>query len=73
MTKTCPICGGPTKSPLLAALEHFYLYQPGQLGYVRGNFRMFGFWGGLEANLSLLFPIYCTIRYWRHRRSSLTL
>lgn len=71
--KTCPICGGPTRAPVQAALEHFCLYLPGQLGYVRGNFRMFGFLGGLDANLSLLCPIYNTLRHWRHRRSSLTL
>jgi hypothetical protein len=42
-----------------------------QREYVRGNFKMFGFWGGLTANVTLVFPVVNFIVNFKRRHSRL--
>jgi hypothetical protein len=67
----CPVCGETTGQPIRAALEHFSPVAWGQWHYWPGNIKSFGFWSGMSANLALSFPIYNTLRYWKHRKTRL--
>ena len=71
--KECIVCGEKTDQPIAAAFEHFYLYVPGNWRYWRGNIKTFGFWSGLSGSLGITFPIYNTLRHWKHRKSRLVL
>lgn len=73
MKHQCLICGQKTNNPILAALSHFYLYESGMTKYLKGNIKMFGFWRGLNATLSLICPAYNTIKNWKYRKSSLNI
>ncbi len=67
----CIICGDNTQHPFAAAVEHFRFCDWEQREWVRGNFKAFGFWRGLTANICLLFPFVNTLVHWRYRKWSL--
>lgn len=71
--KTCLICGESTMKPAHAAFSHFWLWNPGQLQFLRGNISMFGFWSGLDSTLGLICPAYNTLRHWKHRKARLSI
>lgn len=67
----CPICGDKTKYPIMAAIEHFYLWQPEMTQYWRGNVSMFGFVRGTISTAYLICPALNTIRFWKYRKHRL--
>jgi hypothetical protein len=67
----CVICGDTTDRPFVAVVWHFRPLDWSQLHWVRGNFKTFGFWSGLRANITLLFPVANTLLNWKHRKSRL--
>lgn len=69
--KYCLICGEKIDRPFAATVEHFRPIDLGQWPYVIGNFRTFGLWSGLHANVTLLSPVINTILHWKHRKSRL--
>jgi hypothetical protein len=69
----CVICGDSTERPFDAAIWHFRFIDWEQRHWVRGNFKVFGFWSGLSANMSLMFPFWDTIANWRYRKYTLTI
>ena len=69
----CLICGETTTKPIATAFEHFFLYASGNWKYWRGNIKTFGFWPGLHGSICLTFPIYNTLRHWKHRKSRLVI
>jgi hypothetical protein len=71
--KQCIICGEKTKRPLAAVVEHFRPIDWSQRHYLRGNFKVFGFWSGLRANITLMFPIVNTLWNWKQRKATLDL
>lgn len=68
---TCIICGDTTPSPFTAFVYHFRPIDWEQRSYIRGNFKMFGLWSGLRANLTLMSPFLNTILNWKHRKGKL--
>jgi hypothetical protein len=71
--KHCIICGAPTKQPFTAAIWHFRPFEWHGKSYITGNVRMFGFWGGMRANLTLYFPVINTLIHWKYRKDGLGL
>ena len=69
--KTCPICGSKTPRPILAALEHFKVWELNQLKYMRGNIKAFGLVDGFMATIYLMSPIINTLRHWKYRKHHL--
>ena len=69
----CIICGIETDQPIREALWHFRLVDWNQWQFWRGNIRTFGFWSGMEGNLTLSFPIINTLWHWKHRKSRLVI
>lgn len=69
--KTCLICGRNTTNAFADFVRHFRVIDWPQRHYVKGNFRTFGYWSGLRANITLMFPFLNTIINWKHRKSSL--
>lgn len=67
----CQWCGEVTEHPFMALFSHFWLYQPGQWKYMRGNVRTFGLWDGFWGTIYLIFPFANSLRHWRHRKSRL--
>jgi hypothetical protein len=67
----CIICGAETTRPIVAALWHFRPFEWHGKSYITGNVRMFGFWGGMRASLTLYFPVINTLVNWKHRRARL--
>lgn len=53
-------------------MSQFRLLDLSMRQYVRGNFVMFGFWGGLRANITLLSPLANLLINWKHRNSHLS-
>jgi hypothetical protein len=51
--------------------REFWLLDWKMRQYIRGNFVAFGFWSGLSANISLMCPLYNTLRYYGIRHLSL--
>ena len=72
MDKRCVVCGRPTTTPIVSALEHFKPYRPGMWQYLRGNVATFGAWGGIMGTFTLAFPWFNTIKNWRYRHHRLT-
>lgn len=73
MLKTCIVCGEKTEKPFQAAFEHFWLWQPGMLQYLRGNICTFGFWSGLSATIGLMCPLYNTLKNWKYRKARMVI
>jgi hypothetical protein len=71
-TSQCPICGQNTTAPFVSAISHFRPIDWEQRCYIRGNFKTFGFWSGLRANLTLLFPFINTVWNWKYRKDHLS-
>ena len=67
----CPVCKCVTDQPFVAAVWHFRPFEWHGWGYVFGNVRMFGFWDGMRANLTLYFPFANTLINWKHRKAHL--
>lgn len=73
MIRECLICGDRTQYPWRATFWHLRLYERGQWKYLRGNCTIFGVISGIHSVFCLAFPIYNTLRYWKHRKSRLVL
>lgn len=71
--KSCIICGEETKQPFAAAVWHFRPLAWDDRKYVWGNMTTFGFWGGLRANVTLMFPFINTIWNWKYRKLKLVI
>ena len=71
--KHCIICGGKTSQPFSAAVNHFRPIDWKQRHFVRGNFATFGFWSGLMANVTLVFPFLNTLINWKYRKMRLVI
>lgn len=51
--------------------REFWLIDWNKRQYIRGNFVAFGLWSGFWSNLSLMCPLYNTIRYYGIRHMTL--
>lgn len=71
--KQCLVCGERTKQPWLATLWHFRLYEGGNWKWFKGNMATFGKWGGFWGTISLICPLFCTLRHWKYRKCTLEL
>jgi hypothetical protein len=69
--KHCIICGDSTERPFAAAVWHFRPFEWHEAIYIVGNIKTFGFWSGVEANLSLYFPFLGTLINWKYRKMKL--
>ena len=67
----CLWCGIETQEPMRDLFRHFWIYQPNQWQYLKGNVRMFGKWDGFWGTVHLAFPILNTLRHWRLRKAQL--
>lgn len=67
----CLICNGETSKPFVAFVYHFRPINWADRKYIRGNFKTFGFWAGLRANVTLIFPFLNTILNWKYRKMHL--
>ncbi len=71
--RPCIICGQNTITPFTSAVHHFRPIDWEQRHFMRGNFKTFGLWNGLRANLTLLFPFVNTLWNWKYRKSYLVI
>ncbi len=70
---TCLVCGEVSAKWIQATIWHFRPIDWEQRGFIRGNFKTFGAWGGLRANVTLLFPFLNTLLNWKYRKARLEL
>jgi hypothetical protein len=73
----CIICGASTENPIRAALWHFRPYVRGGWAnwkYLPGNTELAGSrLLGILSVISLMFPLFNTLRFWRYRKCTLVL
>ena len=70
-TKTCIICGEklkPNSNRLTAALWHFRPLELKQWPWFRGTVKHCG----ISSAISLMSPLYNTLRHWKYRKAKLT-
>jgi hypothetical protein len=69
----CLWCGEETTHPVRDLFAHFWIYQPAQWQYLKGNMATFGRWSGFWSTVELAFPMFNSLRHWRHRKTRLEL
>lgn len=70
-SRSCLVCGDICDKWIQATIHHFRPIDWEQRSFIRGNFKAFGVWSGLRANITLLFPVMNTLFNWKYRKSRL--